>query len=99
MKNKIEAISIQQTKGVDTKTAFETLGFQPDPRTYSVAVKAMQALNIGKKVTLKTNNPRKIKALEDAGFDVERQGLGIERDERVQAYFDQKKACLGHMDD
>jgi len=99
LKNKIEAISIQQTKGVDTKTAFEELGFHPDPRTYSVAVRALQALQVGKKVWLKTNNPRKIKALEDAGFEVERLGLGIDRDERVQAYFDQKKACLGHMDD
>lgn len=99
LKNKIEAISLQQKRGIDTKSAFETLGFPADPRTYSVAVRAIQALNLGPKVILKTNNPRKIKALEDAGFEVEREALQIDRDERVQAYFDQKKQCLGHIDD
>lgn len=99
LRNKIEAISLQQSQGIDTKTAFETLGFPPDPRTYSVAIRALQALNLGPRIALKTNNPRKIKALEDAGFEVEREALGIDRDERVQAYFDQKRQCLGHIDD
>ncbi|MBM2173976.1 GTP cyclohydrolase II RibA [Marivita cryptomonadis] len=99
LKNKIEAIRVQQRDGVDTRTAFEALGFQPDPRTYSVAIKALEAIGIGQEVLLNTNNPNKIAALDKAGFVVKRVNLGIERDRRVQAYFDQKKACLGHMDD
>lgn len=99
LKNKIEAIKIQQRDGVDTKTAFEALGFKPDPRTFSVAIRALEALGIGPKILLNTNNPNKILALEKAGYIVERVNLGIERDPRVQAYFDQKKSCLGHIDD
>lgn len=97
--NKIEAIRLQQRDGVDTRAAFETLGFQADPRTFSVAIEALRALRIGPAIRLNTSNPNKIAAVERAGFSVQRVKLEIESDKRVLDYLEQKRACLGHIDD
>ena len=59
--NKIISYNIQET-GWDTYEADNILGFSGDERDYSVAVKILKYLKI-KKLSLITNNPEKISAL------------------------------------
>ncbi|WMN60935.1 GTP cyclohydrolase II [Pseudoalteromonas xiamenensis] len=67
--NKIDAY-VLQSQGMNTYEANNHLGFADDLREFGDAVLMLQALNVPK-VRLMTNNPRKIKALKDAGVDVD----------------------------
>jgi len=66
--NKFRAYSIQET-GLDTVDADCTLGFGADERRYDHAVQMLQYLGIST-IQLLTNNPEKMKAMEDAGIQV-----------------------------
>ncbi len=61
---------ILQENGYDTVDANLQLGFVDDSRDYSDAIKVLKALRT-KPVTLITNNPKKLDALNKAGLDVE----------------------------
>ena len=65
---KIHAYNLQDT-GVDTVDANLMLGHQADERDYTVAVRILEDLGISS-VRLITNNPIKIRALEEAGIKV-----------------------------
>jgi len=66
--NKIRAYNLQD-QGADTVEANERLGFGADMRDYSICAPMLQHLG-AKKIQLMTNNPRKMKALKELGFDV-----------------------------
>ncbi|MSO72297.1 MAG: GTP cyclohydrolase II RibA [Rhodospirillaceae bacterium] len=66
--NKMRAYGLQEL-GHDTMDADAVLGYGPDERRYAVAG-AMLALLGFRKITLMTNNPGKITALEDFGVNV-----------------------------
>lgn len=66
--NKMRAYGLQEL-GHDTVDADAVLGYGPDERRYEVAG-SMLALLGYKKITLMTNNPGKITALESFGVDV-----------------------------
>jgi len=66
--NKIRAYNLQD-QGADTVEANERLGFGADMRDYSICAPILQHLG-AQKIQLMTNNPRKIKALKELGFDV-----------------------------
>jgi GTP cyclohydrolase II len=66
--NKFRAYSIQET-GLDTVDADCTLGFGADERRYDHAVQMLRYLGISA-IQLLTNNPEKMKAMEDAGIQV-----------------------------
>ena len=68
LSNKIKAYSLQD-KGLDTVEANHQLGFKDDERTYENIAGMVKYLAI-KKLDLMTNNPKKIKALEDMGIKV-----------------------------
>ena len=94
--NKIKAYHLQD-KGADTVEANEALGFGADMRDYSI-LRPMLAHFKVQKVRLMTNNPRKIKALEEQGVEVvERQEHNTGRNPHNQHYLDTKKGKLGHM--
>ncbi len=67
--NKIDAY-VLQSQGMNTYEANNHLGFDDDLRDFSDAVLMLQALGLNQ-VRLMTNNPRKLKALRDAGIEVE----------------------------
>ncbi|WP_440053731.1 GTP cyclohydrolase II [Pseudoalteromonas sp. T1lg65] len=67
--NKIDAY-VLQSQGMNTYEANNHLGFEDDLRDFSDAVLMLQALGLNH-VKLMTNNPRKLKALRDAGITVE----------------------------
>ena len=58
----------------DTFGAFSHLGFEHDLRSYADAVRTLKLLEVGR-CTLLTNNPAKIRALEEAGIAVRREPL------------------------
>ncbi|QGQ94052.1 GTP cyclohydrolase II [Paenibacillus psychroresistens] len=59
-----------QEEGLDTVEANHSLGFEDDTRSYDEAIRVLHALR-QKPVTLITNNPKKIKAMQDKGVLVD----------------------------
>ena len=66
--NKIRAYALQQ-EGLDTIDADGTLGFGADERQFDAAVRILKHLKI-ERVQLLTNNPEKVKAVEEGGIKV-----------------------------
>jgi GTP cyclohydrolase II len=66
--NKIRAYSLQD-RGLDTVDANLALGFRDDERDYAVAAHMLASLNV-ESVQLMTNNPKKIRGLEQHGIVV-----------------------------
>jgi len=96
--NKIRAYHLQD-KGADTVEANEELGFGADMRDYSILKPMFEHFGI-KHIKLMTNNPRKIKALEELGIQVtERLAHASGRNPHNQYYLDTKRGKLGHLFD
>ncbi|WP_088006929.1 GTP cyclohydrolase II [Indiicoccus explosivorum] len=88
-----------QENGFDTVEANEQLGFVDDSRNYSDAVHVLKALR-AKPVTLMTNNPKKIEALEAAGLEVtKRQPLWGDVSEYNEHYLQTKIQRSGHLEE
>src|SRR5512138_1563991 len=68
--NKIRAYALQ-AQGYDTYQANQALGFPDDLRRYDVAAEMLRTLGV-RTVDLITNNPLKVKGLEEAGVRVRR---------------------------
>ena len=66
--NKIDAYELQ-SQGMDTYQANNHLGFGDDLREFTEAAQMLQALNI-KKIRLVTNNPKKVKDLQENGIEI-----------------------------
>jgi GTP cyclohydrolase II len=66
--NKIRAYALQDS-GLDTVEANEALGFAADARHYALAAVVLRQQGV-RSVRLMTNNPSKIKELEEAGIRV-----------------------------
>lgn len=94
--NKIRAYHLQD-KGADTVEANERLGFGADMRDYSLLRPMFGHFGITQ-VRVMTNNPRKIKALEEQGVQVvERLKHDTGRNPHNQHYLATKKGKLGHL--
>lgn len=94
--NKIRAYSLQDC-GADTVEANEQLGFGADMRDYSILKPMLQHLQI-KSLKLLTNNPRKVKALQDMGIQItERIPHQTGRNPHNAKYLETKKGKLGHL--
>ena len=74
-----------------------TLGFKDDERSYEVAVAILKKLNF-KKINLITNNPNKVKKLNDEGLEVTKTiKLKIEPNEINKKYLNTKKIKSNHI--
>lgn len=94
--NKIRAYALQD-KGADTIEANEQLGFEVDSREYQQCAEILFDLGLCK-VRVMSNNPDKLKALEEAGLQVvERVSLEVEAEEPAAHYLKVKKEKLGHL--
>jgi GTP cyclohydrolase II len=94
--NKIRAYHLQDC-GADTVEANEALGFGADMRDYSMLKPMFEHAGI-RRVTLMTNNPRKIAALQEMGIDVdERRAHETGRNPHNAQYLETKKGKLGHL--
>ncbi len=94
--NKLDAYKLQE-QGVDTLDANLKLGFGADMRDYAPAAQMLKALGV-KSVNLFTNNPLKIKGLEEYGMKVEkREEIEIKYNKVNKLYLKTKKDRMGHL--
>jgi GTP cyclohydrolase II len=88
---------ILQENGLDTIEANLSLGFKDDVRNYDDAIEVLKCLR-SKPITLITNNPRKLDALRNAGFDVpDRESLWGDLSEYNEGYIQTKIKRAGHI--
>ncbi|WP_028329144.1 bifunctional 3,4-dihydroxy-2-butanone-4-phosphate synthase/GTP cyclohydrolase II [Brachyspira alvinipulli] len=94
--NKLRAYELQDS-GLDTVDANMALGFRDDMREYYEAYQMLKNLGI-KSIKLMTNNPDKIKYLNNYGLKInERIPIQIEASEYDAFYLKTKKERMGHI--
>jgi 3,4-dihydroxy 2-butanone 4-phosphate synthase/GTP cyclohydrolase II len=94
--NKIRAYALQD-EGADTVEANEMLGLAVDSRDYQQCAEILFDLGLCK-VRVISNNPLKLRALEEAGLTiVERVSIQVEEPEKAAGYLRTKKEKLGHL--
>jgi len=94
---KIEAMELERSHAFNTVEAFEMLGAESDPRSYDIALAALQFHNVGKRLRLLTNNPKKIAALTSAGYLIERIEAKVALTRSCAAIVVKKQKALGHF--
>lgn len=99
---KMEAIHLQQLRGINTKTAFECIGVGPDIREYKVVEHALKSIGmIGEHFVLMSNNPVKMDRLKARGINIEEmlrfeyKGW-VEQSKLRRRYLEEKARFLGH---
>lgn len=71
LENKIKAMEVERTKGIDTVAAFAELGFDnPDLRSFELETQVLTGLNVSKTIKSFSGNPKKRQALENASFSI-----------------------------
>ncbi|HZI17820.1 MAG TPA: GTP cyclohydrolase II [Pyrinomonadaceae bacterium] len=94
--NKIRAYALQD-EGADTVEANERLGLAVDLREYRQCAEVLFDLGLCK-VRLMSNNPLKLRAMEEAGLRVvERVALEVEPADAALHYLRTKKEKMGHL--
>jgi 3,4-dihydroxy 2-butanone 4-phosphate synthase/GTP cyclohydrolase II len=94
--NKIRAYALQD-QGADTVEANERLGLAVDLRDYRQCAEILFDLGLCR-VKVISNNPQKLRALEEAGLKiVERVSIEVDSSEDAAGYLRTKKEKLGHL--
>ena len=94
--NKIRAYALQD-EGLDTVEANEHLGLAVDAREYRQCAEVLFDLGLCK-VRVVSNNPLKLRALEEAGLEiVERVAIEVDSHETAARYLQTKREKLGHL--
>ena len=93
---KLQAYALQD-QGMDTVEANEQLGFKSDLREFTLPAEVLKSLGI-QEVRLLSNNPDKVRALENAGVKVlERVPCEVEAQPHSRKYMETKKKKMGHL--
>jgi len=96
LKHKISAYGLQD-QGMDTVEANVRLGFLPDLRDYGMGAQMLSDLGI-KKMTLLTNNPKKIVGLQGYGLEIiDRISIEIPPNPNNEKYLKTKRDKMGHL--
>jgi GTP cyclohydrolase II len=96
--NKVRAYALQD-RGLDTVDANLVLGFRDDERDYAIAAHMLVSLNVGS-IHLMTNNPNKIRQLEQHGIKITgRIPHVMPATESNRFYLETKAARSGHYID
>lgn len=94
--NKLKAYALQE-QGLDTVEANLRLGLPADGRKFDVAVEMLNLLDV-KEINLLTNNPDKIKSVENSRIILKsRIPLEIDSNEINAGYLVKKKDYFGHF--
>ncbi len=94
LSEKLKAYQLQD-QGLDTVEANLKLGHPIDAREWSDVIEILENLQTTS-LTLLTNNPQKVSALKEAGFDVKQRNLATEIHQFNERYIETKRAKLGH---
>jgi GTP cyclohydrolase II len=94
--NKLRAYQLQDG-GMDTVEANESLGFAADSRDYDFSAQILKKLG-AKKIRLLSNNPEKVRQLEESGIRVVQRVACQPRISKIsRAYLQTKKNKMGHL--
>ena len=94
--NKLKAYALQE-KGLDTVQANLQLGLPADDRDFNVAIEILKLLDV-KEINLLTNNPDKIKFVENSEILLNKRiPLQMEANENSKEYLKTKKEYFGHL--
>src|SRR5579859_1232136 len=94
--NKLRAYQLQD-QGMDTVEANEALGFASDAREYEFPAEILKALG-AKRIRLLSNNPEKVRQLEEFGIRViERVPCQPRVSKISRKYLETKKSKMGHL--
>jgi GTP cyclohydrolase II len=94
--NKLRAYELQD-QGMDTVEANESLGFAADARDYDFPAQILKKLGV-KQIRLLSNNPEKVRQLEESGIDVAERVACQPRISKIsRAYLKTKKKKMGHL--
>lgn len=94
--NKIRAYALQD-RGLDTVEANLSLGFAADHRAYDQCAEILLDLGLCKLLVM-SNNPEKIRALEEAGLEVVgRVQLEVQPHDTFANYLKVKRDKMGHL--
>jgi GTP cyclohydrolase II len=94
--NKLRAYQLQD-QGMDTVEANEALGFASDAREYEFPAEILKKLG-AKKIRLLSNNPEKVRQLEEFGIEVvERVSCQPRVSKISRKYLKTKKSKMGHL--
>ena len=94
--NKLKAYALQE-KGLDTVEANLQLGLPADDRDFNVAIEILKLLDV-KEINLLTNNPDKIKFVENSEILLNKRiPLQMEANENSKEYLKTKKEYFGHL--
>ena len=86
-----------QEEGLDTVEANLRLGLPADGRDFGVAIEMLKILTISK-VNLLTNNPEKLKSLDNSGILLNKRiPLEIDSNATNESYLTIKKNYFGHL--
>jgi GTP cyclohydrolase II len=94
--NKLRAYELQDG-GMDTVEANESLGFAADSRDYDFSAQILKKLGAAK-IRLLSNNPEKVRQLEESGIRVvQRVACQPRVSKTSRAYLQTKKSKMGHI--
>jgi len=94
--NKLRAYELQDG-GMDTVEANQKLGFAADARDYDFSAQILKQLG-AKKIRLLSNNPEKVRQLENAGIEVVERVPCQPRVHKIShSYLRTKKKKMGHL--
>jgi GTP cyclohydrolase II len=94
--NKLRAYQLQDA-GMDTVEANESLGFAADARDYDFPAQILKKLG-ATQIRLLSNNPEKVRQLEEAGIQVTERVPCQPRISKIsRAYLQTKKKKMGHL--
>ncbi|AUI71064.1 bifunctional 3,4-dihydroxy-2-butanone-4-phosphate synthase/GTP cyclohydrolase II [Companilactobacillus alimentarius] len=93
--NKLKAYQLQD-QGLDTVEANLKLDLPADKRDYRMVVAILKRLKVGS-IELLTNNPDKVKQLENLGIKVKRVALEMKPNSSDQKYLETKKHKFHHL--
>ena len=95
LRSKLKAYSLQD-EGMDTIDANLHLGYPADCRDYAGAVNFLKSRGL-ERLRLLTNNPEKIRQLEDGGLKVSRVPLNVGEKPGNADYLRTKRERMGHL--
>ncbi len=95
--NKLKAYNLQDVEGMDTVEANIHLGFKADLRDYGIGAQILRDLGV-RKMSLLTNNPKKIIGLEGYGIEVvDRFPIEMAVSDENKSYLQCKRDRMGHL--